>query len=560
MATPDRLHDLDSLRRTLQNDLTLPGSASRYDAPESIRAMDTTLVSQLFPASASPAPSALEALLAGSPEARQLFLASEVAALRKAREEGADQVHPGPFDVLEAIFPVRVRGCVLHAFRSGPFRRHPFSGDEIADLAALSRIPAQKAASLAAHIPVYGEAQEKSVIDLHRRIRDLSAALLEEHARACALARSQSRDEYMSALGCMAEGMATHLSNILSIILGYSSLVVDREQLDIESAEALRKVTEAAQKGRRFTEEMLQLAGDTEEERSLCSLHERIRGVISLLAPRLSQRVKIETRLEAGRDGVMAPPGVVHHIVLNLLSTAVEGAAAGSVVTVATSNTPPEGTPPGPEMLRISVTERPPSGAGAGAHVMKAAGGSSRLVNLHGYVGRLDGSVKIDAEAGAPPRLEVFLPAMPAESAPSAQKQYRRRLAASRIWVVDDDKVVREMCRRVLAEEGHAVEEIESCGQLNEKLRAGEQRPDLLIYDFTMPDEDGLELSNRLREEGIRTPIVLLSGFSPDQPGIKKALALRKTFYLQKPFTFRDISDMVSVALGETLVGDAVQR
>jgi CheY-like chemotaxis protein len=555
----DLLQDLESLRRTLQRELTLPGSASRYDVPEGLRDADTGLLARLFPPSHATQAGALEAMLSGSSDARRLYLASEVDALRRAREGGEDAVHAGPFDVLEGVFPLRVGGCVLHAVRSGAFRRRPFSPDEVAEIAALGRTPMQKAQALAAQIPVLGDAVEKALLEAHRRARDAAAAALEEHLRARHPAAPRAQDEHMNALGYMAEGMANHLSNILSIILGYSSLVVDREQLDIESAEALRKVTEAAQKGRRFTEEVLRLAGSAGEEQSLCSVHERISGVVSLLAPRLSQRVKVETRLDAARDGVLAPPGVVHQIVLNLLNTAAEGASTGSVLTVSTANVAPAAGSGDGEGLCLAVEEKPAASRGVRtAH--GTAEGATRLVGLRGFVGRLEGSVKVTGGPDEPAGIEVLLPVAAGAEAPAARKEYRRRLAASRIWVVDDDAVVREMCNRVLAEDGHEVEEVQSCGELNERLRKGGQQPDLLIYDFMMPDEDGLELANRLRTEGIRTPIVLLSGFSPDQPSIKKALALRKTFYLQKPFTFRDISDMVSVALGETLVGDAAQR
>jgi FixJ family two-component response regulator len=53
---------------------------------------------------------------------------------------------------------------------------------------------------------------------------------------------------------------------------------------------------------------------------------------------------------------------------------------------------------------------------------------------------------------------------------------------------------------------------------------------------------------------GRRVPVILISGFPAEHPDIKKALKLRKTFLLQKPFSFRDMSDMVTIAMGETLV------
>jgi signal transduction histidine kinase len=55
----------------------------------------------------------------------------------------------------------------------------------------------------------------------------------------------------------MAEGMAHHFSTLLSVVLGYTSMVVDKSELSAEATEHLHKVIEAAQQARRFTEEVL---------------------------------------------------------------------------------------------------------------------------------------------------------------------------------------------------------------------------------------------------------------------------------------------------------------
>ena len=87
------------------------------------------------------------------------------------------------------------------------------------------------------------------------------------------------------------------------------------------------------------------------------------------------------------------------------------------------------------------------------------------------------------------------------------------------------------------------------------QLDAGEKAPDLLIYDFSMPDVDGVEMCTWLRQKSHRLPVILISGFGADHPDLKRVLQMRKVFLLQKPFSFRDMSDLVTIAMGETLVG-----
>ena len=77
------------------------------------------------------------------------------------------------------------------------------------------------------------------------------------------------------------------------------------------------------------------------------------------------------------------------------------------------------------------------------------------------------------------------------------------------------------------------------------------------VWNPRMTDITGSEICWHLRDKGHRFPILLISGLSADHPEIKKLLKLRKTFLLQKPFSFRDMSDLVTIALGETLIEEA---
>ncbi len=178
------------------------------------------------------------------------------------------------------------------------------------------------------------------------------------------------------------------------------------------------------------------------------------------------------------------------------------------------------------------------------------------LASVYGMVGRMAGTVTVSSEPGASTRVEVLLPTSHGQHAADREKPVRTRLAPSNIWVVDDDAIFREMCHQVLTEEGHTPLELDGGKDLHEHWKARETDPHLIIMDFSMPEYNGLELCEWLRSHGSHVPVVLVSGFSVNQPDIKKALRMRKTYFLQKPFTSRDLTDTVTVAMGETLIGE----
>lgn len=570
MSNRDEVSTLELQHSQLLLSLRLPDSVLQGGAPEFLKHLDLNFARQLL-GTEEPwgrenvfghAPVVSDVLLA-SDDAKKLYLASEIDLLRKVKETGEEVVHKGPFDLLEAVFPVKVRGHLVHIIRSGKYRAAAFMPKEVKDLAFLCGRPIQVVDPACAAVPVYGRAEADAMLATHRKLRDAAALALKEHVKARGLAGQHLQAERMAALGTLADGMAHHFSNLLSVILGYGSLVLDKGQLDAESAEALKRVNDAAQRGRRFTEEILSLTGGQDEEDAHNSIHERLDGVLPLLQARLPAGASVKRDFAAARDGVLAPPAVVHQIIFNLLAAALDSLPRGGTLAVHTSNCSEERELGAQDCIKIVVADGDAKSIGNG-HVTSArsaldtmAGESvgPKLTSLFGQIGRLDGTVTVESsEDGSATRVEIILPLSGAASV-APEKKIKRRLAPSSVWVVEDDPNVCEMCRRVLSAEGHTVEEFSSGESLVRRLQGGGAKPDLLMVDFNLPDQNGLEIISWLREAGHRTPVIFTTAFGPEHPQVGKALKHRKAFLLRKPFTFRDLADQVTIALGETLIG-----
>lgn len=118
------------------------------------------------------------------------------------------------------------------------------------------------------------------------------------------------------------------------------------------------------------------------------------------------------------------------------------------------------------------------------------------------------------------------------------------------ILVVDDNADHRDMMVEMLAPLGFAVLTAasgEDCIVLMETAR-----PDIFFVDIRMPGMSGWELVGRLRAEGIRTPIVMLSANIGD--GAMPASDLGHDDLLAKPFSLADLLDRLSRHLGLTFI------
>src|SRR3979409_317024 len=81
--------------------------------------------------------------------------------------------------------------------------------------------------------------------------------------------------------------------------------------------------------------------------------------------------------------------------------------------------------------------------------------------------------------------------------------------AGPRVLVVDDETYIRELVGTALRYEGFEVHEARDGRQAMDAIRTA--RPDLVILDVMLPDFDGLEVTRRIRTDGIRVPVIFLT-------------------------------------------------
>ena len=114
-----------------------------------------------------------------------------------------------------------------------------------------------------------------------------------------------------------------------------------------------------------------------------------------------------------------------------------------------------------------------------------------------------------------------------------------------KVLVVDDEGIVLESCRKVLGAAGLDVIPVKSADEA--LLIIDKERPDLLLIDLKMPGHDGLYLMKELKNRHIKTPAIVMSGYSTDETILEaNAMAAR---FLPKPFTPDELVESVRQAL-----------
>ena len=117
------------------------------------------------------------------------------------------------------------------------------------------------------------------------------------------------------------------------------------------------------------------------------------------------------------------------------------------------------------------------------------------------------------------------------------------------IFVVDDDRSIRDAIRSVLEEDGRIVEDYAACEEFLEAYRPG--REACLVIDAYLPGMDGFELLMRLSAAGHRLPAIMITGNS-DVPMAVQAMKAGATDFIEKPVSRDELLASVNRALEQS--------
>ena len=126
----------------------------------------------------------------------------------------------------------------------------------------------------------------------------------------------------------------------------------------------------------------------------------------------------------------------------------------------------------------------------------------------------------------------------------------------SAVLVVEDEQKVAQALREGLEGEGYQVA-LEHTGE-GAFFRATTETFDVILLDVMLPGRDGLEILTRLREHGLKTPVLVLTARDTLDDRVK-GLDSGADDYLVKPFAFAELLARIRALLRRGRGGDALR-
>lgn len=123
--------------------------------------------------------------------------------------------------------------------------------------------------------------------------------------------------------------------------------------------------------------------------------------------------------------------------------------------------------------------------------------------------------------------------------------------SAIKVMVVDDQASMRAMIRRALQDLGFK-EVRDSAGASEALASVKSDRVHLIISDYNMPEVDGLQFLEAVRNDSVigKTVFIMLTG-SSDREIVQRAAALGVNNYLVKPFAPAALKEKIERVFGE---------
>ncbi|WP_238013866.1 PAS domain S-box protein [Dactylosporangium sp. AC04546] len=388
-------------------------------------------------------------------------------------------------------------------------------------------------------------------------IRDVTERLaaLAEQGRLRAEADRQKdearlqRTQRMESLGQLAGGVAHDFNNLLAVILNYAEFIVE-DGADTPFALDAEQILRAGRRGSELTHQLLAFARREVIRPKPLDVNRVVSEVHQMLTRSLGEHITLDLDLADRLPTVVADPGQLEQVLVNLAVNARDAMPSGGVLTIDTGVVH--------DQVRIRVSD---TGTGMPREVMDKAfepffttkpsgeGTGLGLATVYGIVAQAGGTVKLYSEPGLGTTITIMLPASDAE--PHAGERARLPRPAARgetVLVAEDEPALREVTTRILRRGGYTVLAA-SDGVAALQVAADHHGPiDLLLTDVVMPGMLGRVLAERLLRDRPATRVLFMSGYA--QPVLTSNGILDPGVHLlEKPFTGTDLLN----AVGEQL-------
>ena len=354
----------------------------------------------------------------------------------------------------------------------------------------------------------------------------------------------------MESVGRLASGVAHDFNNFLTVINGYTALLLDEVPPGSPFAKHLAAIQEAGDRSAALTRQLLAFSRKDVEQPEPLDPNAIIRGLQKMVGRVTGGNVQLRLELAPDAGIVLADPTHLEQVIMNLTINARDAISDSGTILVETRRVdlPEPASPPnfsGP-FVRLTVAD---NGCGMTPEVQskifepffttkaKGRGTGLGLATVYSIVARCGGFIRVESDAGKGSAFHVYLPCVNRQPAAPAHPPGAKTAARAEgtVLVVEDRPTVLALAVEILKQSGYRV--LAAAGgtdalAISQNYRG---RIDVVLSDILMPGMSGPELVAQLLKSRPGIKVVYVSG-SVDETVQPEDLTAAGAILLNKPY------------------------
>jgi PAS domain S-box-containing protein len=361
------------------------------------------------------------------------------------------------------------------------------------------------------------------------------------------------QSQKMDAIGRLAGGVAHDFNNLLTVINGYSDLLLGKLDTRDPMREEITQILNAGKLAAKLTQQLLAFSRRQVLQPKVLDLNHLVLDVEKMLRRLVGEDIEIVTVLSPQAELVMADPGQMTQVLMNLAVNARDAMPSSGHLVIETAHLDldqnsvkehPE-VEPGP-YVQLTISD---SGIGMDeatkSHIFepffttKKSGQSTGLglATVYGIVKQAGGSIWVYSEPGKGTTFKVYLPQVN-EGIPiqESKPEIESLRGDETILVVEDQADIRKLAQQILEGYGYQVLTAANGGEALLQAERHVGPIQLMLTDVVMPRMTGRELADRLKPLRPAMKVLYMSGYT-DNVVVHRGIVDLGVAYLQKPFT-----------------------
>jgi len=380
----------------------------------------------------------------------------------------------------------------------------------------------------------------------------------------------------MEAIGTLAGGVAHDFNNILTAILGTTDLIL----LDLEQRHPLHQPIQEIQKSMGqaadLTRKLLLFSCKQPMSFKILDLNVLIELMTNMIRRLIGEHIQVNKVLLPGLSSIKADNGTIEQILLNLAINARDAMPKGGTLTIETKHVTVSesqknlGTEAQPgDFVCLSITD---NGTGMNKETLQhifepffttkrqGEGTGLGLAVIFGIVKEHNGWIEVNSKPTIGTTFNIYFQAVSKKPDIETQKEVPIQSLkgnGERILIVEDEAQVRTYVERALIKSNFLTFSAADAKEAMEVFDEEGGNFDLVFSDIVLPDENGVELVEKIMVKKPDIHILLTSGY-PESSSKWSEIQEKAYPFLQKPYTLGTLLQKIRTAMNGSRANNAV--